>query len=135
MAVMFAREFPYLCLMVQSVVVVLAIFTIMAVIGIITDYIEDPDKFIQERINPNHKTKNEFQKKVAAIEKMNLGLNKGKQFSANSDEDARLISRAKFSQQNKLAMALAVAEEMKLKQKQMEEKEILEEVERLKKLA
>ena len=46
MAVMFAREFPYLCLMVQSVVVVLAIFTIMAVIGIITDYIEDPDKFI-----------------------------------------------------------------------------------------
>ena len=78
-------------------VVVLAIFTIMAVIGIITDYVEDPDKFIQERINPNHKIKNEFQKKVAAIEKMNLGLNKGKQFSAKSDEDARLISRAKFS--------------------------------------
>ena len=60
MAVMFAREFPYLCLMVQSVVVVLVIFTIMAVIGIVTDYVEDPDQFIRERINPNHKVKNEF---------------------------------------------------------------------------
>ena len=69
----------------------------MAIIGIITDFIDDPDKFIRERINPNHKGPNDFQKKVAAIEKMNKSLNKGRTFKADNDEDARLISRAKFS--------------------------------------
>jgi hypothetical protein len=54
MAVMFARDYPYCCLLVQSTIIILAIFTLMALVGMAIDYIEDPDKFIRERINPNH---------------------------------------------------------------------------------
>ena len=109
----------------------------MGVIGVITDYFEDPDKFIKERLNPNHVSKgpNEFQKKVAKIEKMNMSLNKGRTFKADNDEDARLFSRANLSQQNKIAMCLEVAEELRQKKIRMEEQEILDEVERLKKMA
>ena len=62
-------------------------------------------------------------------------MNKGRTFKADSGEDARLFARANLSQQNKLAMCLEVAEELRQKKIRMEEKEILEEVERLKKMA
>ena len=106
----------------------------MGLVGVALDIMEDPQKFWQETLNPND-IAYDFKKKVRRIEERNKEMNKGKSFKAENAERARLISRASFMQQNKVAMAMEVAEEMRAKQKEMEEREIMEEVERMKKMA